>query len=87
MNWFHERYPNRDPHHPFGSIGSLKTTDYFCVPLTRTEHQHVDAAGEAYWAIDNLDLALNTAIEYISFLENKIIESNLLEKRCQLNQN
>ena len=70
MDWFHDKYNNKQPHHVFSSIGNLKTTDYCCVPVTLIEHRNIENIGEAQWAIDNLDLLFNTMIDYIRYLES-----------------
>ena len=68
-DWFHNKYPDKDPHHPFGSHGKLKTSDYTCIPLTRIQHSAIDKEFE--FAIDNLDFMLQTMIKYIKFLEEQ----------------
>ncbi len=69
MDWFHSEYPEKDPHHPFGSIGSLKTTDLACIPLSRIEHESIE--DEYSFAIWNLPLVFRTIFEYIKFLEEQ----------------
>ena len=71
-DWFHNKYPDKDPHHPFGSSGSLKTSDYSCIPLSRIQHSNID--NEQNFAIDNLDFILQTMIEYIIHLEKQLEE-------------
>lgn len=35
--------PNTEPHHIFGSYGSLKTSDFFTVPVCRNHHIYFEA--------------------------------------------
>lgn len=73
MDWFHNEYPTKDPHHLWGSYGSIKTTDYTCVPVSRIEHSTMEC--EWQWAIDNLPLVFTTMIKYIKYLEKKVSEN------------
>ena len=73
-DWFHNKYPGMDPHHPFGSNGMLKTSDYTCIPLPRVTHSAI--RNEPLFAIENLDLIFDTMQRYIIYLEEK----------CQLNE-
>jgi len=66
-DWFHQRYPDKDIHHVFGSIGKLKTSDYCSAPLGRIQHSTIP--NEADWAIDNLELMIDCMIQYIRHLE------------------
>ena len=73
LEYFRSRYPGMDPHHVFGSLGSLKSSDYAIVPVDRVTHSlHQDDRG---WLIDQLPLVLRFMMDYISHLES------LLEKR------
>lgn len=70
MKWFHEKYPAMDPHHPFGSYGKLKTSDYCCIPVTRI--QHTLEADNYEFAINNINMIFKIHIEYIQYLEDKL---------------
>lgn len=72
MDWFHNKYPAYDPHHPFGSYGPKKTSDYTCIPVTRIEHTHAD---NYEYAIDHLSVIFRVMIEYIQYLENKVYDN------------
>ena len=65
--WFARRYPGMDPHHVFGSLGSLKSTDYAIIPVDRATHDaHQDDRG---WLIDQLPLVFRVLFDYIAHLE------------------
>jgi hypothetical protein len=70
MMWFHQRYPGMDPHHVFGSLGSLKSSDYAIIPVDRPQHNlHQDDRG---WLIDQLPLVFRVMFDYIAYLESRL---------------
>lgn len=67
--WFHNQYPDMEMHHIFGSVSqSLKTSDYFSVPLTRGQHELAEKDKSNY-AIECFPLMLRVVEKYIVYLE------------------
>ena len=72
--WFHKEYPPEDGwvmHHVFGSFSqSLKTSDYFSVPLTPKQHDEAEKDKSNY-AIKVFPLMLKVIEKYINYTEEK----------------
>ena len=68
--WLHKTYPGLEQHHGCGSIGSIKTSDYFSVPLTREEHIKAEK-DKSNFCIDNIQKFINIMQEYIIYLEGE----------------
>lgn len=71
--WFHKEYPGMDMHHLFCSIGPLKTSDFYSIPLTRQSHNlaHKD---NSQFAIDNLPELFKVITKYILYLEKRVVD-------------
>lgn len=61
-----------DPHHVFGSVHGLKSTDYGIVAVSPLEHQTRQNQDEVEWGIDLLPQVFRNNWRYIQFLENKL---------------
>lgn len=71
LKYFRERFPDKDPHHLLGSLGSLKISDSLLAPLSRSEHNKADRNREAYLEL-YLPMAINILQDYILQLESEL---------------
>ena len=70
LEWFHKKFPDRDPHHLLGSIGPLKLTDSLIIPVMRIEHSiiHEDPEEEFNRSIV---FSINIFQEYVTHLKSE----------------
>jgi len=68
--WFHEKYPEFQMHHCFGSYTGIKTSDYCSVPVCEELHKQAEK-NKSDFAITHLHSMLIIMISYIKFLENE----------------
>lgn len=68
--WFHEKYPDLQMHHCYGSYTGIKTSDYCSVPMWDELHYRAEK-NKSDFAIEYLPFMLQTMISYIKFLENE----------------
>lgn len=70
--WFHEKYPDAQMHHVFGSYSqSIKTSDYCSVPVLEVHHREAEK-NKSEFAITHLHSMLMLMIAYIKSLEDEI---------------
>ncbi len=69
--WFHNRYPDKDQHHIFGSYTAIKTSDYCSVPVSDTEHQRAEKDKSGFFIL-KLPQMINIMIHYIKYLESLV---------------
>jgi len=70
INWLKKLYPDREPHHLFGSYSQgLKTSDYCVLPLTREEHVEAEQ-NKSDFAINNLHKLIAVLCARIKELES-----------------
>lgn len=67
IDFIHWKYPDKDPHHLLGSLGSMKITDLLIAPLQREEHGVADQHREQYFET-YLPKALNLVQEFVDHL-------------------
>jgi hypothetical protein len=68
LKFVRAKYPDKDPHHLLGSLGSMKISDSLIIPLSRQEHTMADVKREDYF-LTYLPMAISLLQEYISSLE------------------
>lgn len=73
LDFIREEYPDKDPHHLLGSLGSLKISDSLIAPLNRIEHDKADKMREEYFLL-YLPFAINILQKYIDKLQTRIKE-------------
>ena len=71
LDWFRKKFPDRDPHHLAGSMGSLKLTDSLLMPVSRAIHDSLKGDKAAKYAEENIIFSLNIFQQYVSELEEK----------------
>ena len=72
LEWFRQKFMERDPHHLLGSMGNLKLTDSLLMPISRAIHNSLKGDKAAEYAEENIILSLNIFQEYVTYLEEKL---------------
>ena len=72
LEWSRQKFPDRDPHHLAGSMGSLKLTDFLLMPVNRAIHDSLKGNRAAEYAEENIIFSLNIFQEYVTYLEEYV---------------
>ena len=70
IKWFHNKFPEKEQHHVFGSFSqSLKTSDYCSVPVGPNHAESKAEKDKSNFAIESLPDMINVMQDYIRYLE------------------